>query len=159
MTKRCIPYIILLVLALSSCNTLSICDDDSQSYLTCRFRTLENGEIKDTTLEAISIYGIRGSSRFGLLYDSAAINKILLPLDPLQGNTEYVFFTPEKMDTLRIDHESEAYLISYDCGFAARFILENFRWGDDLIKDVEVQLENVDAENLPADEAHIWIYF
>ena len=158
MNQKPFLYTVLLLLALSSCNTLNICDDDSQSYLACRFRTLEDGEIRDTTLEGLSIYGIREGSRFGLLYDSASPNKVWLPLDPLQGKTDFVFSAAGKTDTLRIIHQSEAYLISYDCGFAARFVLKNFQWGERLIKDVALQTADVDAERL-LDEAHVWIYF
>ena len=57
-----------------------------------------------------------------------------------------------------IYHRSEAYLISYNCGFAARFTLETPEHRGNLITGLEVTGETVDAET-ETNEEHLHIFF
>jgi hypothetical protein len=149
---------IWFVLVLASCGTQDVCDQESQSILVARFRTLEDGQISDTILQGISVFGIRSGESMGLLYDSVNAGKIGLPLDPAGDFSRFVLFSGEHRDTLVLSHSSEAYLISYNCGFAARFKLEGFSHSGDMIVDMELISASVDAE-LENDEEHLWIYF
>ena len=156
MNSRLFP--ILLMLAFASCDTQEVCDEDSQSILVARFRTTETGEIKDTLVPGISVYGIREGKTDSLLYDSATVSKIELPLDPSDEQSRFVLSAEEKTDTLILKHTSEAYLISYLCGFAARFVLEEPNHTGGMIVDMELISPSVDAE-METDEEHLWIYF
>jgi hypothetical protein len=156
MKTRQLPLILLLVIA--SCTTQDVCDDDNQAILVARFKTIANGETTDTILPGISIYGIREGQPDSLLYDSMLVSRVELPLDPSNDQSRYVMTIAEETDTLFLIHSSEAYLISYSCGFAARFTLEDFTATGKMIVDTELISASIDAE-LESDEVHLWIYF
>jgi hypothetical protein len=149
---------LIVFMLCSGCSTLDICDEDGQSYLVARFRTIEDGVEKDTTLTDLSIYGIRNGITGGMLYDSTAKKMVTLPLDPGNTVSEFVFTTAKGNDTLFIHHSSEAYLISYNCGFAARFTLETPEHRGNQMKNLEVTNETVDAET-ETNEEHLHIFF
>ena len=153
------PFLLILLLAaLFSCNTQDICDEENQSLLVARFRTTETGEIRDTLVTGVSIYGIREDQPDSLLYDSLTVSRIELPLDPNHDLSRFVVITGDKTDTLNLEHTSEAYLISYTCGFAARFTLVDFNGSGSLFTDMELVSASIDAENEIYEE-HLWIYF
>jgi hypothetical protein len=156
MNHRLIPFLFFITLA--ACSPQDICDDDSQSILVARFRTLVGGKITDTIVPGISIYGIREGKSDSLLYNSVAVGRVELPLDPSSDQSGFVISTAEKTDTLILVHSSEAYLISYKCGFASRFTLEEFTSTGGMILDIELIEATVDAE-LESNEEHLWIYF
>ena len=156
MKNRLLPFILLLVFG--SCTTQDVCDDDNQSILVARFRTMDSGEITDTIVPGISIYGIREGLTDSLLYDSSTVGRIELPLDPGHDQSRFVMSTVEKRDTLILVHSSEAYLISYNCGFAARFTLVDYTNTGNMILDFELISSTIDAE-LESDEEHLWIYY
>ena len=149
---------LLALLVLQACGSQEICDEDSQSWLAARFRTLDDGEIVDTTLSFVSIWGIRDGEAGALIYSGVQANRILLPLDPSSPESCFVFTDTLKTDTLCIGHEMEAYLISENCGFAGRYTIQEVQSGGSMIKDVEIIAESVDAE-YEIDEENIWIYF
>jgi hypothetical protein len=151
-------YLLTLLLFIASCGTQDICDDDSQSLLVARFKTLEDDAIADTTMEAISIYGIREGKADSLLYDSQSMSRVELPLDPNQNFSHFVLSNDISQDTLQITYSSEAYLISYTCGFAARFTLDQFTNSGSWISDMVLIEGEIDAE-LESNEEHLWIYF
>ncbi|MEN8156856.1 MAG: DUF6452 family protein [Bacteroidota bacterium] len=149
---------VIMILLITSCGTQDICDDDSQSILVARLMTMQQGEKSDTTLQGFSVYGIREGSVDSLLYDSMNVSRIELPLDPSAGQSKFVMFTADKRDTLTLLHTSEAYLISYNCGFAARFTLEEPYSTREMITEIELVEALVDAE-LEIDETHLQIFF
>ncbi|MFH0756291.1 MAG: DUF6452 family protein [Bacteroidota bacterium] len=156
MNHRLIPFLFCITLA--ACSPQDICDDDSQSILVARFRTLVGGKITDTIVPGISILGIREGKSDSLLYNSVSVGRAELPLDPSNNQSVFVIRTAEKNDTLFVMHSSEAYLISYNCGFAARFTLEDFTSTGRMILNIELIEAIVDAE-LESNEEHLWIYF
>ena len=148
-----------LLLLLTSCATQEVCDDDDQSYMVARFKTLENdGLVGDTILSGMSIYGIREGKADSLLYDSITMIKAQLPLDPNNDISRFVLSNGISIDTLFLTHSSEVYLINYTCGFASRFTLEQYTSARGWIKDLELRDGKIDAE-LETDEEHLWIYF
>ena len=156
MKNSLIPLFSLILLL--SCNTQDICDEYDESFLIARFRTLVSGEITDTTLQGFSVFGIREGWVDRLLYDSVSLNRIALPFDPNNDYSRSVIFTEEKRDTLLFQHTSEAYLLSYNCGFAARFTLEEPINSGGMI--VNLDLRNASVDGLyELDKEHLWIYF
>jgi len=153
----------LLFLSLSllaiSCTTLEPCEEDSISEVVASFKTESGGLVSDTTISALTVYGIREGQDIWLLYDSVAYSEILLPLDPHHDFSRFVFETGEQTDTLTLPHNSEIYLISYSCGFGNQFTLgRDIQYGagmfvnDTIINPiVNTSLEEVDT--------HIWLYF
>jgi len=155
--KSGLPAIIFLVLVIS-CVTQDICDENDQSELVARFKngTLTNPD--DTIVSGVTVYGIREGQSDSLLYDSATLSRIILPLDPGHGESRFVMTFEENADTVRILHDNEAYLLSYTCGFAMLFNIRSIQHTSHVIRDVELLKVQVDAELLQ-DEEHIWIFF
>ena len=151
-------YLLTLLFFLASCGRQDICDDDSQSLLVTRFKTMVEDDIADTTMEAMSIYGIREGKADSLLYDSMSLSRAELPLDPNLTFSQFVLSNKIRQDTLLIRYSSEAYLISYTCGFAARFTLNQFTNSGSWISDIELIEGEIDAE-LESNEEHLRIYF
>lgn len=156
MKKLVLPLTILLIIG--SCATQDVCDDDNQSILVARFRTLDDGAIIDTIMTGMSIYGIREGKADSLLYDSITMSRVELPLDPNNDISRFVLSNDLRDDTLSLSHSSEAYLISYTCGFAARFTLEQLASSAGWIVDMQLIDGEIDGE-LMKDEEHLWIYF
>jgi hypothetical protein len=156
MKPRLTPLILSLFIL--SCTTLEICDSDDQSILVARFKSTATGEITDTLIPGISIYGVREGNPDSLLYDSVSLGRIELPLDPNHPRSRFVIFTEQKNDTFVLEHTSEAYLISYECGFAVRFSLDGFEYSGGMITDWEIISSSIDAE-METNEEHLWIYF
>lgn len=152
-------FILVLILLASSCTTLEPCDEDSVSELVAVFKSETGGELNDTTVSGLSIYGIREGQSTWLLYDSLSLSKILLPLDPHHDFSRFVFFTSTQSDTLTINHSSEIYLISYSCGFGMQFTLESdIKYGTDMIAGDSILIPNVNS-TLETEDTHIWLYF
>jgi len=146
------------LLLLYACTTQDVCDDDNQSKLVARFKTMESDVISDTILSGVTIYGIREGQTDSLLYDSSSTSEILLPLDPNHDLTRFVLSVNEYSDTLYFIHTTEFYLLSYTCGFAALFNLDSIRYSHQIIHDLEIINSVIDAE-LEENEEHLWIYF
>ena len=146
------------LLLLTSCTTQDVCDDDNQSKLVARFKTIESDTVSDTIVSGVTIYGIREGQTDSLLYDSSTTSEILLPLDPNLDFTRFVLSVNEQSDTLRFTYTTEFYLLSYTCGFAALFNLDSVRHSHLMIQDLEIINSVIDAE-LEENEEHLWIYF
>jgi len=150
--------IIALILTATACNTLHICDDFGESIAVVRLKTVYDGQIRDTLVNGLDIWGIRDGQNGPLFYDSATASRIVLPLDPSSPESSFIIRSGEQSDTLVLVHDSEAYLLSYECGFAMRYqikeVQSSLRW----TKDTELVEDEIDAEIL-SNEEHIRIYF
>jgi hypothetical protein len=147
-----------LLVLLVSCVTQDICDENDQSALVARFKTGPPDNPVDTVVDGVTIYGIGQGQSYSLLYDSASVSRIVFPLDPAHDSTRFVIMVNKRADTLGISHDNDAYLISYNCGFAMRFHIRSIHHTSHLIRDVKPVNMEVDAELLQ-DETHIWIFF
>jgi hypothetical protein len=149
---------LLLITTAVSCVTREICDEDNQSELVARFKMEAEGTVSDTVLNSVSVYGIRSGEEFNVLYDSVSASRIVLPLDPNGTSTAFVIHVGGMADTLAIQHDTEYYLISYTCGLAALFTLENIEHTGKVILGTEVINSVIDAE-MEQNEEHLWLYF
>ena len=156
MKIRLIPLFFLLLL--DSCTTLDICDDYSQSELVARFKTIEEGVVNDTIISGVTMFGIRDGRPDSLIYDSVSLSRIVVPLDSHNDYSRFILDINEQTDTLRINHTTEFYMISYTCGFAAMFTIESFQYSKTMIDTIEPINSVIDAE-LEQNEEHLWIYF
>ena len=156
--KAPLLFLVLILLA-SSCTTLEPCDEDSISELVASFKTETDGSVIDTTVSALTVYGIREGQSIWLLYDSISEDEIFLPLDPHHDFSSFVFQTGEKTDTLTLPHSSEIYLISYSCGFGNQFSLEtDIQYGTGMfVKDSIIN--PIVNTSLEEEDIHIWLYF
>ncbi len=149
---------IIFSILLFSCTAQEICEDDGQSLLVARFKTIGAEAVKDTIISGVTLYGIRDNRPDSLLYDSITLSRILLPLDPGHGFSRFVLRINEQADTLQITHTNEFYLISYTCGFGALFTLGAIDFTGAMVHGAEIINAVIDAD-LMQNEEHLWIYF
>jgi hypothetical protein len=151
--------LLIIFLVMTGCITVEVCDESYDSELVARFKTLKNNEPADTTVNALTLYGIREGLSDSLLYDSVAATGFMVPLDPHHDYSRFVIEINGQTDTLTISHQNELYLISYTCGFANLFIINNIETTSDssMILDAVIENDLVDAE-YETNEQHIWLY-
>jgi hypothetical protein len=149
---------LFLMFLIFSCSSQEVCEDEVQSDLVARFKTMESGTSRDTTITGVTLYGIREGLPGNLLYDSASLSRIVVPLDPNSDHTTFLLKVNDLTDTIRIDHQSGFYLVSYACGFASLFTLEEIDFSGDMILTAEITKSQIDAE-MEQNEEHLWIYF
>lgn len=144
---------------MTGCITVEVCEDSYDSELVARFKTLKENEPADTAVNALTLYGIREGLSDSLLYDSVPASGFMVPLDPHHDYSSFVIEINGETDTLTILHHNELYLISYTCGFANLFIINNIETSSDssMIQDAVVENEMVDAKYETGEE-HIWLY-
>jgi hypothetical protein len=140
-----------------ACSTQELCDDSYASELVTRLKTVKDNIVYDTLTPWVSLYGIRAGMSDSLIYDSITTSLIVAPLDARNDFTSFVLTIGDKSDTLRIGHRMESYLVSYTCGFANLFTLEEISYGGGFILGDTIIDEMIDAE-LEEDEEHLWIY-
>lgn len=148
----------LVLIWITACATQEICDNDNQSELVARFKTAEELGTVDTTLSAVTVYGIRPGKPDSLIYSTVNTARLVLPLNPNATFTTFVIDAGGTSDTLTINHRTEYYLISYTCGFAALFTVENLEHTSRLIRETKIIQTVIDAA-LEQNEEHIWLYF
>lgn len=150
--------LLLVLFLLLSCNTQEVCEESSDSQLVARFKIAGSTPVKDSLLSGITVFGLREGRPDSLIYDSMTISGAFLPLDPHNSRSRFIIRTSDQSDTILIEHNTEAYLISYSCGFAALFHITGASHAGQLIVDLEIVNSRVDAE-LEQNEEHLWIYF
>jgi hypothetical protein len=152
--------LIVLGFIMAACTTLDICDDTGQADLVARFKYQVGEDVFDTIFSEISIYGIRENKPDSLLYDSISASKIILPLNPHEEVSSFVMEINDVTDTIHISHNTGFYLMSYTCGYASIFTLEEDPVEHDstLFYGVEIRNAVIDAETIQ-DEEHLWLYF
>ena len=154
--KLRIPFFIFAIL-LSGCVDVETCDEGTESELVVKFKTVKEGINSDSTVTALSLYGIREGKSDSLLYNSLSTSGFVVPLNPHISHSSFVLKIDEQTDTLIIYQHQELYLISYTCGFANLFTLESLEYGTEMILKDSIINEMVDAE-YESGEEHIWLY-
>ncbi|MEZ5070423.1 MAG: DUF6452 family protein [Bacteroidales bacterium] len=116
-------WALLAGLLLPSCYTHYVCDQDTDSYLLVGFRHIVEGEVADSTLADVTVYGIRENRADSLILNVRDVSKMSLPLNPHADISRFVIEQDGQLDTLTVNHNNAVYLLSYSCGFATRFQL------------------------------------
>jgi hypothetical protein len=156
MSSRILLFVLLLFAV--SCISVELCDESYDSEVSVKFKTLQEGIAVDSTVSALTLYGIREGTDYSLLYDSVPASGFTAPLDPAHNVTRFVMQVNGQTDTILIYHQQEIYLVSYTCGFANRFTLDHLESRGGIISGDTILKETVDAED-ETNEGHIWIYF
>ena len=149
--------ILIIVFTVTGCVKVEICDDDRDSLMVARFKTMKEEVPADTTVNFFSLYGIREGMPDSLIVDSIPTNNFRVPLDPHQDVSRFVLLFGGASDTLVVSHHQEIYMISYKCGFATLFTIDQVGYSTGIIKSHEIRKAMVDAET-EKDEEHSWLY-
>ena len=151
-----ILFLLLGILA-AGCVNVEVCEEEYASELVARFKTMKEGVAADTTVVAFSLYGIREGKTDSLLYDLAPGSGFMVSLDPNMDYSDFVLQIDTLRDTLTVYYKHEIYMISYTCGFAHLFTLEDMESRTGLIQNDTIIKAMIDAE-YEAKEEHIWLY-
>jgi hypothetical protein len=155
--KSRILLFIIFILA-TGCISVEVCDENYDSELVARFKTRHEGVPADTTVSALTLYGIREGLSDSLLYDSISASGFVVALDPHHDFFRFVLQINGQADTLVISYDQEIYMISYTCGFANLFTIDdNIELSSGVIKSDTILNEMIDAE-YEENEEHIWLY-
>lgn len=157
-------FFLSLALLAFSCTSQEVCEEDSMSNVVVSCLTESEGILSDTIVPGLRVYGIREGQPIWFLWDTVENSTILLPLDPHNAFSRFVFETDEKSDTLTLNHSSQDYLISNACGFGNLFSLEEIlHMGRMFVKDTiinpSVGASLGEFEQIEELEPHIWLYF
>lgn len=155
MKSRILLFIISILI--SSCITVEICDDSSESELVARFKTMKEGVASDSTVPDLTLYGVREGLADSLLYNALSTSGFVVPLNPHHDFSRFILQIGDQTDTLVLHHHHEIYMISYTCGFGNLFTIDNIEPSSGMIKSDTIIEEMVDAE-YEEDEEHIWLY-
>lgn len=134
---------------LTSCAGDDACKLTRDVYLHITFRTPVPKTLHDTTLQNLTVYG--WANEDSLLYDSASVSKIKLPLDPSADSAIFMMKSGPRTDTLRFRYQRQLHLISYECGFVVFYQLnEVTRFGNfaDSFHIINPSVNTDDATNL-----------
>jgi len=155
---KIIRILFLIPVFFYSCTTQEVCEEDLKAEAIATFKTVDNGIESDTVLSGVTIFGIRDDMKDSLLYDSAKVSKIYLPLNPNKEWSIFVLKIQDLADTLNIYHTSTAYLVSYTCGFSSNFEISSIHSTRNIVKNVELINKDVYAEESEITE-HFRLYF
>ena len=148
---------LFISILIAGCVSVEVCEEEYASELVARFKTEKDGAAADTTVNALTLYGIREGQSDSLLYDAASVTGFTVPLDPHHDFSSFVMQIDTLRDTLFIYYAHEIYMISYSCGFASLFTLEDLEPVSGLIQKDTIINDMIDAE-YEENEEHIWLY-
>jgi hypothetical protein len=154
MKSRILLFILSFLAA--SCIDVEICDESYESELVAKFKIMHAEGAVDSTVAALTLYGIKEGQN-DTLYDALPSSGFVVPLDPNHDFSRFVIQINDQTDTLIISYHYESYMMSYTCGFANLFTLENIEPSSGIIKSDTILNEMIDAE-YEEDEEHIWLY-
>jgi hypothetical protein len=140
-----ILFLFISILA-AGCVSVEVCEEEYFSDMVARFKTMKEGAVSDTTVASLSLYGIREGLNDSLLYDAESASRFLVPLDPHHDFSRFVLQIDTLIDTLTVYHEHEVYMISYTCGFASLFTLDQLELAGSVIQKDTIISKLIDAE-------------
>ncbi len=148
---KCISGIvaILILLLLANCEETIKCTENTEISVNIDFKTLSSGIKKDTLINNLTVIGK------DTLYFNSNLNSISLALSQSSDTSEFKFAVDTVMDTISFYSKREHFLISFECGFATRFILEKVISQDILIDSISIINPNVDR----SDETNIIFFY
>ena len=149
--------LLMILLPVTGCVKVEVCSDDRDSVMVARFKTMKDEVPADTTVNFFSLYGIREGMPDSLIVDSISTNHFEVPLDPHGDVSRFVMLFGDASDTLVVSHHHEIYMISYKCGFATLFTIDQVGYSTGVIKSHEIRKALVDADT-ELNEEHIWLY-
>jgi hypothetical protein len=149
--------ILTIIILTAACVSVEVCEEEYASEMVASFKTMDGGTAADTTVNSLSLYGIREGRNDSLLYHDVSTSGFVIPLDPEQDFSSFVLQIDTLTDTLKVYYEHEIYMISYTCGFASLFTLDQLETRTGVIQNDTIINAMIDAE-YEANEEHIWLY-
>jgi hypothetical protein len=115
-----LSLLLILSLALSSCEVDDICTQDVQNpRLVLSFYDLDNPSVKKTANELYVWAEAKDS-----LYKNQNLDSIALPLDITKNELIYLIESTHTVDTLHVFYKNNEVFLSRSCGYIYNFELE-----------------------------------
>ncbi len=121
MKRLMIPILALMLLATYACEEQD-CDRTFNHQAGVGLYTIQDSVAVDSLPPNITIYGTTRPD--SLLYDSASVSSLLLPLDPSRNHSRFIVKINALADTLDLHYNREQKFVSHNCGFTTEFTLE-----------------------------------
>jgi hypothetical protein len=140
---------ILIMLVFSACEETNVCTQDTQITAHIDFKTV-GGKVRDSIVNNLTVIG--GDTPY---YNVNNTKSIDLALSQTSDTSEFRFAIGDQSDTISFYSEREHYMISYECGFTTRFILDTVISRNIIIDSAKIIKSTVDI----SDETNIIFYF
>jgi len=144
-----ILIIILFLLLLSACEESNQCTESTEITVHIDFKTV-NSHTRDTLVNSLTVIG-----RDTPYYNDNNIKSINLALSQSSDTSEFKFAISDLVDTISFYSKREHFMVSYECGFATRFILDTVITQNILLDSFSIIKSTVDI----SDETNIIFYF
>jgi hypothetical protein len=149
MPSKAVQYAILgIIICLGfSCENYKDCNSPVQTSLGIHFYRMLRGREADTTLPALTMYGI--GRKDSLLADSTASGSIFVPLDASRDTTAF-FLAPDSTgagDTLTVSYTRDLQFISSGCGFTTLYHIDTVYYTIHRIDSVAVPTRKIITTN------------
>jgi hypothetical protein len=124
---RFLFYIISIFIlgALVSCEDYKDCNSPVKTSLGLGFYQMVNQEAADSTLPALTLYGI--GRKDSLLSNKESKNKVFVPLNQNKDSTSF-FLQPDSTkqngDTIKVTYTRDLHFVSSGCGFTTFYQLD-----------------------------------
>lgn len=150
MPLKGIQYVLLGIITCFSfsCENYKNCNSPVQTSLGIRFYTIFRGQEADTTLPALTMYGI--GRQDSLLARSIPSTGIFVPLNASRDSTGF-FLRPDSTgtggDTLRVSYTRDLQFISSGCGFTTLYHIDTVLYTTHYIDSVAVPTKKIIITN------------
>ncbi|UCH14320.1 MAG: hypothetical protein JSV22_14630 [Bacteroidales bacterium] len=141
---------ILVLFLFSNCEEDSQCTEEIEISANINFKTVSLGVRKDTSINNLTVIG-----RDTPYYNNNNLNSISLALSQVSDTSVFKFTVDTVTDTISFYYNREHYMVSFECGFATRFTLEEIITQNKILDSVSIIKPNVDM----SDETNILFYY
>ncbi|MEZ4999437.1 MAG: DUF6452 family protein [Bacteroidales bacterium] len=139
-----------LILSLGSC-TSEKCEEETEAYLNMTIQVTDSEA--GTKPDSITIWGVGHEA--DLLYDTATVSIVKLPLDPSSGQVDFVIRRGSEEDLLTIKYRSEGRFISKPCGYGFIYFITEVNHTTSRIENILI----INDEVNPGDEENLRTFY
>lgn len=150
MNKRLLPYLVLfsVLIGVGSCEDYKNCNSPVETSLGIRFYQLINGADRDTTLPALTMFGIGRED--SLLADAIPEASIAVPLKQDVDSTAF-FLRPDSTmkngDTINLRYTRSLQFVSSGCGFTTYFHIDSVSYTRHYIDSIALATKKIVTTN------------
>ncbi len=141
---------VLVLIMLSNCEESKTCAENIEIKVNIDFKTLSSGIKKDTYINNLTVIG-----RDTPYYNYNNLNSISLALCQSSDTSQFKFTVDTISDTIFFYSKREHFMVSYECGFATRFFLEEVTSQDILLDSISI----IKADVNRSDETNIIFFY
>lgn len=138
----------LVILTLPSCDDYKDCNNPVDTYLGIGFYQVLNDLEEDSTLPALTMYGIGRED--SLLADKEPISSVYVPLKQTLDSTSF-YICPDSTlstgDTLTVKYRRERHFVSAGCGFTTFYTLDTVYATRHYIDSIILQTPTINTNN------------